>query len=161
MEDSPVVNDTQARTVFTLQGNERYDWITGRALDGCQILIGLVSNSLLCVRFRPDGCVIDQTRRSLAGESHASTLQILHNWSAKILVKKTAIHVREFVISEVDVALRQWPEPYREFIESPWSYDEEERAQLASLVNEWRERDRFVIHWRGEHWCCCDGLVHE
>ncbi len=136
-----------------LQPNNEHCWLTGLS-DETQILMGIDGEELVCIRFNASGGVIG------IDEREGGRKQLLAQWASEVITKPATIYIGEFEVPERDIALRQFPNEYQEFLDSPWAFDVPERSHYAVLINDWRERDRFVMVWNGEHWCCSDGLVH-
>jgi hypothetical protein len=172
------------RKQHSLQPNRQHAWHTGVAADGTQYFLGLDSDAAVCLRFSPEGHFLDaETRPFLqagippvdldhlpAREGHSIPATIasanprgceaVAHWAAELIARKGAVHVLEFEFPERHIALRSMPAIYEEFLESPWAYDEEERFALAVKIRRWRDLERFVVQWHGEHWCASDGLIH-
>jgi len=137
--------ETKTRGRHRLQSNARHGWKTGFDAEGVQTILIDYHQGVVCLRFDSNG------RLQLA-ERLPKTPE---------LEKETTIKVFGFELPEFGIALRELPYDYQEFVDSPWAYDEEERSRLAVDVNQWQERDCFVIIWQGrEHLCFRDGLVH-
>ncbi len=141
-------------TRHCLQPNKEHRWLTGLTANGNQVLMGIDGSELISIRFSESGAMTGV-------EEHAgSTMQQLTQWASGVIAKPAAIRIGEFEVAARGIALRQFPAEYQEFLDSPWAFDVSERSHYAVLINEWRERERFVVVWNGEHWCCSDGLVH-
>ena len=143
-----------AGTRHLLQPNKEHRWLTGITKSGKQVLMGIDEGDMLSIRFNQAGSLIGIDER--AGDS----MQDLTQWAAEVIAKPSGIHITEFEIADRGIALRQFPAEYQDFLDTPWAYDVPERSRYAVIINEWKLRDRFVVVWHGEHWCCRDGLVH-
>ncbi len=167
-----------------LQPNRQHAWHTGITADGIQCLLGLDSDAAVCLRFSPEGDFLGAETRQFReagipqvdldhlpkreGHSIPATIasvnipgcEAVASWAAELFERKAAVHVLEFEFPERNIALRPMPAIYEEFLESPWAYDEEERFSLAVKIRRWRDLQRFVFNWHGEHWCASDGLIH-
>jgi hypothetical protein len=58
-----------------------------------------------------------------------------------------------------EACLQELAGEYEEYLESPESFDDEERQALAEGLEQWRSKGFFVLVWPEEYWLSSDGRV--
>jgi hypothetical protein len=147
----------------------------GVAADGSQVLLAHTVSDLVVLRFdwqgkylgRETGTMdVSPPRHPGSGIVMADAAywdQVQRELDAvkqRIGFTPRDIRIQKFSDDEVYAGIEDLPGEYEEFLESPESSDEEDRAAIESAIREWRAGGCFVlVFWGIQYWMPADGGV--
>jgi hypothetical protein len=163
---------------YKLASDNAYGWYTGVMKDGNQALLGLDINAEICVVFDLDGRMIHTIERCfdqngtpserpitdwpffLTDLGRQKVEQRFHLWLRETIASEQPIIVQEFDIAERFIGIEPMPGDYIEFLDNPDSVDEEDRPELAAIIDDWKARGFYVFWWNEYYWMNPDGSVN-
>jgi hypothetical protein len=163
----------EARQYPLRQGQGYFE--VGVATDGSQILIAHTVSDLFVFRFNRQGKYLgrETVTMDVSPPRHPGSGVVMADaayWDQvqseieavkrRIGFSPGDILIQKFSDDEVYAGIDDLPGEYEQFLQSPESADEADRAAMEDAIREWRAAGWYVlVFWGGEYWMSAEGEV--
>ena len=158
--------------IYTVKFRDICGFVPGRNATGEQILFGVLSDSLLVAfffsadgrflryAFRPVGKQPDPNLTTPPRLQLAYILQeAMEVYMKEMCMVGGDIQIRHFAFPDWNIGIAEWPDAYFIRLQTCGGYPPDGSDSYDQSIVEWKENNRWVMHWNNEYWMLENGEV--
>jgi hypothetical protein len=148
--------------LYTIQADDCH-FDTGVLPNGHQVLIGIQLPEIVIVEFDPEGNFITTTTTKLSHPNLTPSLfdeavqADLGRWKRKARFEPKNISVKAFFVTERWIGIADLPEHYRDFLDNPGNYSQDDAHFFTEEIQRWRAQGSFVLHFDEDYYYSREG----